>query len=91
MQLFTAYVLKATDGVFFSRRAWLNKVTYLAFIGSLCIAFFVTHVPGVQTILVSNSFPLYTLPVAFAGGFLSLAAEKLRRVVVSKRKTRRQF
>jgi hypothetical protein len=58
MQFFTAYMLKATDNVFCSRTAWVNKTTYVAFIGSTIIAFLCTHVPGIQTILGSNFFPV---------------------------------
>jgi hypothetical protein len=58
MQFFTAYMLKANDSVFCSRAAWINKTTYVAFVASTIIAFICTYIPGIQTILGSNFFPV---------------------------------
>ncbi|KAG5186318.1 hypothetical protein JKP88DRAFT_256400 [Tribonema minus] len=82
-QFFTAYILKATDpNPFCSPKAWVNKWTYLAMVFSTAIAFFVTFTPGVQTVLGSNNFPLWALPVAFAGGLVHVAFEAVKRFVM---------
>ncbi|KAG5184236.1 hypothetical protein JKP88DRAFT_208389 [Tribonema minus] len=82
-QFFTAYILKATDpNPFCSPAAWVNKWTYLAMVFSTAIAFFVTFTPGVQTVLGSNNFPLWALPVAIAGGLVHVAFEAVKRFVL---------
>jgi magnesium-transporting ATPase (P-type) len=84
-QFFTAYILKATDhNVWCSPAAWRNKWTYLAMVLSTAIAFFVTFTPGVQTVLGSNTFPLWALAVAAAGGFLHVCFEGVKRIVLRK-------
>mmetsp|Transcript_7445 Transcript_7445/g.11126 ORF Transcript_7445/g.11126 Transcript_7445/m.11126 type:complete len:1130 (+) Transcript_7445:49-3438(+) len=84
MQFFTAYILKASDNVFCSKAAFDNKVHYAAFVFSLCIAFFVTHVPGVQTVLGSNYFQLWALLIPVGGGFLHVFFEGIKRAIMSK-------
>jgi Cation transporting ATPase, C-terminus len=88
MQFFVAYILKATDGhIFTSRAAWRNKVTYAGMVFSLGVAFFVTHTPGVQYVLESDTFPLWALAVPVGMGFVHLVFESLKRRVQRCRRT----
>jgi hypothetical protein len=48
---------------------------------SVGVAFFVTHTPGVQFVLESNSFPLWALAIPVGMGFVHLAFESLKRKV----------
>eukprot|EP00611_Tribonema_gayanum_P004790 TRINITY_DN13_c0_g1_i10.p1 TRINITY_DN13_c0_g1~~TRINITY_DN13_c0_g1_i10.p1 ORF type:complete len:662 (+),score=251.51 TRINITY_DN13_c0_g1_i10:2550-4535(+) len=84
MQFFTAYILKATDNVLWSRKAWDNKTTYIGMVFSTCIAFICTFIPGIQTILSSNHFPLWALLVPICGGFVYILVEACRRVIASR-------
>jgi Cation transporting ATPase, C-terminus len=82
MQFFVAYILKATDGrIFTSRAVWRNKVTYVGMVFSLGVAFFVTHTPGVQYVLESETFPLWALAVPVCMGFVHLMFESVKRRV----------
>eukprot|EP00953_Heterococcus_sp_UTEX-ZZ885_P011752 6800-Heterococcus_DN1.PRE.3 len=70
------------DGhVFTSKAAWRNKWTYYAMVFSTGIAFFVTHTPGVQYVLGSNTFPLWILAVPVGVGFAHLLFESTKRRV----------
>jgi hypothetical protein len=66
---------------------WRNKVTYIGMVFSLGIAFFVTHAPGVQYVLESDTFPLWALAVPVGMGFVHLVFESLKRRVQRRRRT----
>ena len=82
MQFFTAYICKATDRISCSRKAFVNLTTYYGFLVSIVILVLCTFVPGIHEILSSNNWPLWLVPVALVGGFLSLALEVIRRIVL---------
>ena len=91
MQFFTAYICKATDRIFCSHKAFLNKTTYYGFVVSLAILFICTYIPGIQDILSSANWTLWLMPVALVGGFASLVIEQIVRMIKRSWRKRRHL